>query len=126
MTTAVELSPNEFSPNDIALALTGRGYVSYLALALYQQCPLSYYFRYVKGLPEETVSASLVFGGANHAAVERHFREFLSGGPPPPVDDLLGAYHAAWRERDLGTVLFGKEDDRSSLDRLAGRMLTAF
>jgi RecB family exonuclease len=110
----------------MALALTGRGYVSYSALATYQQCPLRYYFRYVEGLPEETVSASLVFGGAIHAAVEHHFRELLAGSPPPPLDDLLGAYEAAWQERDLGTVQFAKDDDERTLAGMARRMLVAF
>lgn len=54
-------------------------YLSFSSLSLYQQCPLRFTFRYVLGLPEETVGASLVFGSAVHAALEFHFRELLVG-----------------------------------------------
>jgi hypothetical protein len=47
-------------PNEVALALTGRPYVSFSALNTFMTCPLRWYFRYVVGIPEETVSASLV------------------------------------------------------------------
>ena len=56
-----------------------RDYISYSAVTTYQACPLRYYFRYVAGLPERTVSSSLVFGSAVHRAVELHFNELLPG-----------------------------------------------
>ena len=56
------------SPNETALQLIGRDYLSFSAISLYRQCPLKFYFRYVAGLSEKTVSANLVFGGAIHAA----------------------------------------------------------
>jgi putative RecB family exonuclease len=110
----------------VAERLTGRDYISYSAVSTYQQCPLRYFFRYIAGLPEETVSSSLVFGGAIHAAVEHHFRELMIGNAPPHVDDLIQMYTAAWEERGSGAVQFGKDENRSSLDRLAGRMLKKF
>ncbi|MGE3780284.1 MAG: RecB family exonuclease [Pirellulaceae bacterium] len=113
-------------PAAVAQALTGRDYVSYSALSTYQQCPLRYYFRYVEGLPEETVSASLVFGGAIHVAVEHHFRQLLEGCPAPPLDDLLAVYRDAWREREGSQIQFNKDDDESTLAELAKRMLGAF
>lgn len=101
-------------------------YLSSTRLSLYQQCPLRYYFKYVARLPEPTVAASLVFGSAIHRAVEHHFRELLIGNPPPELEALAGEYAAAWQEVDLTQVAFTKEDDRTTLDELARKMLAAF
>jgi putative RecB family exonuclease len=87
---------------------------------------LRYFFRYVEGLPEDAVSASLVFGGSIHRAVEEHLRERLAGNPAPTLDALMAAYNDGWQEHETQHVQFGKGDDRSTLDDLARRMLTAF
>jgi putative RecB family exonuclease len=113
-------------PNQAAHQLTGRDYISYSAISTYQSCPLRYFFRYVEGLPELTVSSSLVFGGAIHSALELHFREPLTGNDPPDLDMLLAAYQEAWNERNLGSVHFGKDETVDSLNSLAERMLRAF
>ncbi len=65
--------------NEIALQRTGRDYVSWSALSTYRTCPLKYRFRYVDRLPEEFVSAALVFGTGIHTAVEQHFQMMLAG-----------------------------------------------
>ena len=54
--------------NEVARQLTGRDYISWSALSTFRTCPLRFYYRYVAGLPEESVSAALVFGGGVHAA----------------------------------------------------------
>jgi CRISPR/Cas system-associated exonuclease Cas4 (RecB family) len=112
--------------NQKAEHLTGRNYISYSALSLYQQCPLRYYFKYIAGLSERTVSASLVFGSAIHRAVEHHFNELMAGNEPPCLDALLAEYDKAWQERNPAEVHFGKDDDLESLAQLATRMLTGF
>lgn len=103
-----------------------RDYVSYSALSTYRRCPLSYFFKYVQGLPEETVSASLVYGTAIHRALERHFHEMLAGNEPPSVDELLVEYEVGWTERSDQTVIFGQGETRTSLNALARRMFEAF
>jgi ATP-dependent helicase/DNAse subunit B len=50
----------------------GRDYLNYSAISLFQACPLRFYFKYILGLPEETIAASLLFGQAVHAAVQFH------------------------------------------------------
>jgi CRISPR/Cas system-associated exonuclease Cas4 (RecB family) len=77
-------------------------------------------------MPEETVSASLVFGTAIHRALERHFRELLAGNEPPSVDELLVEYEVGWAERSDQTVIFGAGETRTSLNALARRMFEAF
>ena len=103
-----------------------RDYLSYSAVSAYRRCPLAFYFHYVAGLPEATVSSSLVLGSAVHRAVELHFNELMAGGEPPSLDALLGEHDAAWREYDGGAIRFGKHQDRDELAGLAQRMLAAF
>jgi len=87
---------------------------------------LRYYFRYVAQLPEALVSASLVFGSAIHAAVERHYQVLLETDKPISVADLVSAYQEEWEKRSAVPVRFGKGESRQSLDQLAERMLEAF
>ena len=95
--------------NEVARELTGRDYISWSALSTFRTCPLKYKFRYVDGLPEESVSSALIFGTGIHTAVEQHFQSLLSGDPKPDLD-----------------AQFGSKETRASLDVLAARMLTAF
>ena len=92
-----------------------RDYLSYSAITTYQGCPLRYYFRYIVGLPEKTVSSSLVFGSAVHRAAELHFNELMAGNEPPSIDALVGEYDRHWNESDPQAVQFGKDDDLESL-----------
>lgn len=104
-----------------------RDYLSFSAMNLYRGCPLRYKFRYLDGLPEEAVSASLVFGSAVHRAAELHYNRLLAGEALPGLEELLAAYHDAWRDQlETAPVQFGKDDDVASLSKLAGRMLEAF
>jgi CRISPR/Cas system-associated exonuclease Cas4 (RecB family) len=103
-----------------------RDYISFSAISTFQSCPLRYYFRYVLGLPEETVSANLVFGSAFHAAIQFHFEHLLAGDPPPSLDTLLDVFWQTWRGREATTIRLGKGEDIKSIGRLADRMLWAF
>jgi putative RecB family exonuclease len=112
--------------NDIAKKITGRDYISWSAISTFRTCPLKYKFRYIDGLPEETVSSALVFGTGIHTAVEQHFQAILSGDPKPDLDALVFAYRSAWLPHDPDAIQFGSTETRASLDTLAGKMLTAF
>ncbi len=103
-----------------------RDYLSFSAISTFQSCPLRYYFRYVLGLPEEIVSANLVFGAAFHAALQFHFEQLLAGKPAPDLDTLLSAFWASWRERSVATIRFGKKENLDTIGHLADRMLWAF
>ena len=109
-----------------AAAVPVRDYVSFSALSLYQRCSLRYYFRYVAQLPEESISASLVFGRAIHRAIEFHFRELLAGNAPPDLDTLLAEFNEGWEEFPGEQIAFPKTDTRDSFGHLAARVLTAF
>jgi putative RecB family exonuclease len=121
------LTPASTNPaNEVAKKLTGRDYVSWSALSTFRTCPLKYKFRYVDGLPEESVSSALVFGSGIHSAVELHFQANLSGEEQPDVERLMFAYRSAWLPHDPDAIQFGSSETRASLDALATRMLTAF
>ena len=112
--------------NEVAKRLTGRDYVSWSALSTFRTCPLKYKFRYIDGLPEESVSSALVFGSGIHSAVEQHYQAILSGDEQPDVERLMFAYRSAWLPHDPDAIQFGSTETRTSLDALASRMLTAF
>ena len=121
------MEPRSTNPaNEVAKKLTGRDYVSWSAISTFRQCPLKYKFRYIDGLPEESVSAALVFGTGIHTAIEQHFQAILSGDPKPDLDALLFAYRSAWLPHDPDAISFGSTETRASLDALASKMLTAF
>lgn len=104
-------APSKTPP--VATSPRTRDYLSYSAVATYHGCPLRYYFRYVAGLPERTVSSSLVFGSAVHRAVEYHFNELLAGNEPPTLEALLGENDRHWRETDPATVRQRRESRRA-------------
>src|SRR5437016_4426641 len=85
-----------------------RDFISFTALSTFQACPLRYYFKYVRGLPAETISASLVFGSAMHRAVQFHFEELLTGSDGPGLDTLLDVFQAAWKEHKHQAIRFSK------------------
>jgi CRISPR/Cas system-associated exonuclease Cas4 (RecB family) len=100
-------------------------YLSFSSLRQYQTCPLRYYFRYIAGIPEETVSAALVFGNAIHKAIELHFQNLLAGHAAPSTENLFAEYSAGWQEHAL-PIRFSKDERADSFDELAKRMLKAF
>jgi CRISPR/Cas system-associated exonuclease Cas4 (RecB family) len=114
------------APRDRQAPSANRDYLSLTAIRTYQSCPLRYFFKYVAGLPERTISASLAFGTAIHRALEHHYRELALGGAAPGLPSLVTAYQAEWTQRPDVQIQFSLGDDRASLDRLAERMLTAF
>jgi len=119
--------PRSTNPaNEVAQKLTGRDYISWSAISTFRQCPLKYKFRYIDGLPEESVSSALVFGTGIHTAVEQHYQAQLAGDPKPDLDALLFAYRSAWLPHDPDVIQFGSKETRESLDDLAARMLKAF
>jgi putative RecB family exonuclease len=120
------IAPAGVHPNQIAERLTGRPYTSWSAISCYCACPLRYMFRYCENLSEPSVSAALAFGGAFHRACEQQYRELLEGNPAPTLDALMVAYNDAWAEHDGKEIQFSRDDDRGTLDDLAGRMLSAF
>src|SRR5438093_8127636 len=103
MSAAVSTSARETS-----VVGKDRDYFSFSSIRAYQACPLRYYFRYVAGLPEESVAATLVFGTSIHRAIEFYFRELLTGNAAPSTAALLEQYQIGWLEREGVLIRFSK------------------
>ncbi len=103
-----------------------RDYISYPAASSYQSCPLKYWFHYVQRLTPEFTSSSLAFGGAIHAAIERHYCCLLEGLPPPTIDEMVDVYQHAWERELKANIRFGKNESATELLDLARRMLAVF
>jgi len=102
-----------------------RDYLSFSAIRTYQTCALRYFFRYIAGLPEQTVSTALIFGSGIHRAIERHFQEQLAGNQAPELPELLAEYEREWTDRGED-LRFVDVAERATLVETAGRMLAAF
>jgi hypothetical protein len=109
--------------------MTGAGprtYLSYSAVTLYQTCPLRYFYKYIAGRPEESVPASLAFGGAFHAALQHYYEQLLVAAEPPGLDVLLDVFWDDWHARAAQTITFNASEDISTIARLIDRTLRAF
>src|SRR5438445_1991283 len=104
----------------------GFDHLSFSAISLFQNCPLRFFYRYILGLPEEVVAASLVLGSALHQAIQYHFEQLLAGESPPDLDTLLAVFQEHWQTYKPETIQYGKGETRDTLGRLADRMLRAF
>jgi putative RecB family exonuclease len=103
-----------------------RDYISFSAIASYQGCSLRYYFHYVLGLPEETVSSALVLGSAIHSCLQFHFEELLAGNQAPNLDILLDVFQDSWKRHASRKVTYARGEDFDSTCRLAENMLRSF
>jgi CRISPR/Cas system-associated exonuclease Cas4 (RecB family) len=103
-----------------------RDYLSFSAISLFTACPLRYYFKYIAGLPEKTVSASAVFGSCMHRAVQFHFEHFLASRRKPDLRTLTAVFQEGWQDSLDLHVRFAKGEHRDSVSQLAERMLRQF
>ena len=107
-------------------ARTTFDHISFSAIKLFSTCPLHFYFKYIAGLPEETIASSLVLGTGIHSALQFHFEQLLAGSPPPSLDTLLDVFWGSWRGRDHQEVIFNKGEDVNSIGQVADRLLRTF
>jgi RecB family exonuclease len=101
-------------------------HISYSAVSTFQACPLRFYFRYVLGLPEQTISSSLLVGAALHRAVQYHFERLLAGERGTDLDTLLAVFQETWDFHASQRIVFTKGETRDTLGMLADRLLRAF
>ena len=63
-------------------------HLSYSQLTTYLTCSQRYYFRYVAGLPPETVASALILGSSLHAVLARFYDRLRAGQTENPADLL--------------------------------------
>jgi len=103
-------------------------HLSWSGLSEYRTCPRRFFYHKIAGVPEESRSASLIFGGAIHSASEKLHEARIEGRKIPGIRPLLAAFDAAWKEESSQgpEVVFPKTDSLDSLRATAGRMLIEY
>lgn len=98
---------------------------SFSRLRTFDQCPLRYRLRYVKGMAEAFRSIETHLGSTVHEVLEWLYRERERGADPAP-QATLESFSAVWHEKrgdDLAVVRVGESEDdylrrgREMLDR---------
>jgi putative RecB family exonuclease len=95
-----------------------------------RRCPRSFAARYVEQAPADFVPSSLILGSALHGALQAFYCGRLEG-LTLSAEAMFLAYRQSWRQAlaDAGEpvpVRFNKNEDESTLDALAQRMIGAF
>jgi putative RecB family exonuclease len=114
-------------PGSIAKAITGRDYLSYSQVKMFQSCPLKWHFTYVQQAEPEFIPASLLFGSAVHAAIQHYFQSMMSAELSPDIGALMATYREAWQsEADGVPIQYGRDDTEESLAETAQMILERF
>lgn len=118
---------DERIPNKIAEAITGRGHISFTQISMMRSCSEQFRLSYVEKARPDFVSASLLLGGAIHAALEAYFQARMED-VPLGLSDLMPIYRNAFNSQADGdvSVKYGKDEDARSTENLAQRMIAAF
>ncbi|HEY3324130.1 MAG TPA: PD-(D/E)XK nuclease family protein [Planctomycetota bacterium] len=108
-------------PNTVA-------HLSWSGLQDYGACPRKFFYRRIACVADETKSASLVFGGAIHRAIQSLYEAKLEGRKALTTKKCMGEYDAAWSaDVSAGPELtFPKGDSYESLRRTAEGMLALY
>ena len=115
------------TPSDIALALTGRPYVSYSEISAYQSCPLKWHLRYVDMAESESLSAAMLLGTCVHAAIQQHLEAFMALDTPPTMDQLMATCRETWkRDAERTPIEYSRGQNEESMEATAERMLKEF
>ena len=115
------------SPGEIAKAITGRDYLSYSQVSLFQACTLKWYFTYVAKVEPEMIAAALLMGSSVHAAIQHHLECQLAAETQPSLDQLMVVFHQNWKEQAGATpVEFSREENTKTQAEMARRMLESF
>src|SRR5947209_4513441 len=92
--------------------MSHRPHWSYSAISQFLACPLRFYFQRIVGLPQATVSSSLVLGSAVHHALAE-FHRGLQAGKSVPKDSLHRAVQEGWQDREQeGEITFKAGESR--------------
>lgn len=75
-----------------------RPHWSYSSISQYLTCPLRYYFQRILGIPQTTISCSLVLGSSVHAALAAYHRS-IQQNLPPSITELHQVFSETWNDR---------------------------
>ncbi len=100
---------------------------SYSKLRSFEKCPLQFRYRYLDRIPTTIESIEAFAGKRVHEVLEALFRALDVDPHPPSIEELIRAYHEAWRRAwhdDISVV----KADHAPVDyyRLGRRCLITF
>jgi len=115
------------TPGEIAEAITGKNYLSYSQISLFQACTLKWYFTYVEKAQPEMISSALLLGSSIHAAIQHYLECQMAAEKAPSVDQLMEVFQVTWKEEAKQIpVEYSREENADSQAALAKQMLAAF
>ena len=115
------------TPGEIAQAITGRDYLSYSQVSLFQACTLKWYYTYVAKVEPESISSALLLGSSVHSSIQHHLQLQLAAEKQPTVDELMNVFGINWKEQaGIIPVDYCKDESLETQHELARRMLEAF
>jgi putative RecB family exonuclease len=115
------------TPGQVLESLTGRDYLSPSQISSFQSCSLRWWYAYVAKAKPESTSATLIFGSAVHAAIEKHLGAMVAQDPAPTIDELVVEFSEKFdKESSAAPIQFSKGDTPDSLRSLARQILVAY
>lgn len=107
-------------------APTPRNQFSFSRLKAFDQCPLRYYYRYIKGIGEAFRSVESHLGSAVHDVLEWLYEQ-RENGRSAGLPEVLERFAAAWKERwDENVAVVKTAEALDSYIRAGREMLTTF
>ena len=101
-------------PNHRKTTMYNRPHWSYSAISQYLACPLRYYFQRVLGLPQPTVSSSLVLGSSVHRVLAEYHRT-VQNDERTKIEVLHQSFVQAWEQRENETrIAYSGGDTREN------------
>jgi CRISPR/Cas system-associated exonuclease Cas4 (RecB family) len=90
-----------------------RPHWSYSAISQYLACPLRFYFQRIQGIPQTSVSSSLVLGSSVHSALAEYHRTVQEDGPTD-IPKLHRIIAEAWSKREKETRITFRDGESQS------------
>lgn len=114
-------------PGERLKTLTSRDYLSPSQVSSFQSCPLRWWYAYVVKVKPETTSATMAFGSAVHAAIERQLTSVIAQESTPTIDELLMTFSETFDiEASIAPMQFSRNDTPASLRETAKQVLLAY
>lgn len=76
-------------------------HLSYSQVSAYVRCPLTYYWRYVKGIKTAPAGA-MALGSSLHKAFEHNYSQKIYSHKDLPMSVVLDVFRDAWKENSRG------------------------
>lgn len=87
-----------------------RPHWSYSSISQYLSCPLRFYFQRIVGMPQPSVSSSLILGSAVHHALAKYHLG-VQMAMPLTKDRVHNAFREGWKQKAANAIVIFKEGE---------------